>query len=61
LLDRCRAQSQSPLVPMGQEMGYRYQEVLIVEMLYGLRKFREKLEGRSRAPVKDSEQLVENK
>jgi TRAP-type uncharacterized transport system substrate-binding protein len=59
LLDRCRAQSQSPLVPMGQEMGYRYQEMLIVEMLYGLRKFREKLEGRSRAAATDPGERLE--
>jgi TRAP-type uncharacterized transport system substrate-binding protein len=43
LLERCREQSLSLLVPMGQEMAYRYQEVLIVEMLSGLRKFRAKL------------------
>jgi hypothetical protein len=42
LLNRCRRQSLSVLVPMGQEMSYRYQEVLIVELLRALRLFREK-------------------
>jgi TRAP-type uncharacterized transport system substrate-binding protein len=59
LLARCREQSQSPLVPMGQEMGYRYQEVLIVEVLFGLRKFREKLDGRPRAAVNDPGERLE--
>ena len=43
LARRCRRQSLSMLVPMGQEMNYRYQERLIGELLYGLRKFRAKL------------------
>ncbi|HSI12954.1 MAG TPA: TAXI family TRAP transporter solute-binding subunit [Chthoniobacter sp.] len=44
LLERCRKQSLSVLVPMGQEMSYRYQETLIVELLRALRLFRAKLE-----------------
>jgi hypothetical protein len=44
LLERCRKHSLSVLVPMGQEMGYRYQEVLIVDWLRALRIFRSKLE-----------------
>lgn len=43
LLERSRRQSQSVLVPMGQEMSYRYQEVLIIELLRALRLFRGKL------------------
>ena len=36
----CRRQSLSMLVPMGQEMGYRYQEQLIADLLNVLRNFR---------------------
>jgi hypothetical protein len=43
LSERCRQQSQSMLVPMGQEMAYRYQEGLIADLLYALRAFRERL------------------
>jgi TRAP-type uncharacterized transport system substrate-binding protein len=43
LAERCRRQSTSMLVPMGQEMNYRYQEGLIAELLNSLRRFREKL------------------
>ena len=43
LSGRCRRQSLSLLVPMGQEMNYRYQESLVADMLHALRKFREKL------------------
>jgi TRAP-type uncharacterized transport system substrate-binding protein len=43
LADRCRRQSTSVLVPMGQEMAYRYQESLIDELLFALRAFRERL------------------
>lgn len=45
LLDRCRKQSLSVLVPMGQEMSYRYQEMLILEMLRVLRGYRAKLDA----------------
>jgi len=41
---RCRRQSLSMLVPMGQEMNYRYQEGLVAEWLHALRKFRDKLD-----------------
>ncbi|HEV7402360.1 MAG TPA: TAXI family TRAP transporter solute-binding subunit [Chthoniobacteraceae bacterium] len=44
LLERCRRQSLSVLVPMGQEMSYRYQETLIVKLLRSLRIQRGKLE-----------------
>lgn len=44
LLERCRKQSLSVLVPMGQEMSYRYQETLMVELLRALRLFRAKLD-----------------
>lgn len=43
LTGRCRRQSLSMLVPMGQEMNYRYQEGLVAEWLHALRSFREKL------------------
>ena len=44
LSDRCRRQSLSMLVPMGQEMAYRYQETLIADLLYALRTFRERVQ-----------------
>src|SRR4030095_15837297 len=34
LSDRCRRHSLSMLVPMGQEMAYRYQETLISDLLF---------------------------
>jgi TRAP-type uncharacterized transport system substrate-binding protein len=43
LAKRCRAQSLSMLVPMGQEMGYRYQEQLIGDLLHALREYRARL------------------
>jgi hypothetical protein len=43
LSERCRRQSQSVLVPMGEEMGYRNQEELIAALLYALRTFRDRL------------------
>ena len=43
LSGRCRRQSLSMLVPMGQEMNYRFQEWLVAEWLHALRSFREKL------------------
>jgi NMT1-like family len=43
LAERSRRQSQSVLVPMGQEMGYRYQEALIADLLHALRTFRDRL------------------
>jgi TRAP transporter TAXI family solute receptor len=45
IAERCRKQSLSVLVPMGQEMSYRYQEALIAELLHALRGFRERLRG----------------
>lgn len=44
LANRCRRQSLSMLVPMGQEMNYRYQEKLIAELLHALRQFRARLD-----------------
>ncbi len=43
LADTARAQSLSVLVPMGQEMSYRYQEEIIERTLAALRQFRSKL------------------
>lgn len=40
---RCRRHSLSVLVPMGEEMSYRYQETLVAELTHALRAFREKL------------------
>jgi len=45
LVERCRGQSVSMLVPMGQEMGYRFQERLMTELLHALRVFRKRLDG----------------
>jgi hypothetical protein len=44
LSDRCRRHSLSLLVPMGQEMAYRYQETLISDLLFALRAFRERVQ-----------------
>jgi len=46
LSDRCRKQSLSLLVPMGEEMSYRYQEMLIAELLRALRRRKERLAAR---------------
>jgi len=43
LSERCRKQSLSVLVPMGQEMAYRYQETLIAALLRALRLYQERL------------------
>jgi len=45
LAERCRRQSLSMLVPMGQEMNYRYQERLIADLLHALRQFRARLDS----------------
>ena len=45
LSDRCRRQSLSVLVPMGEEMSYRYQETLVADLLHGLRAFKEQLDA----------------
>ena len=45
LSERCRRQSLSILVPMGQEMAYRYQETLIADTLDALRTFLARLAG----------------
>lgn len=37
---RCRRQSLSMMVPMGQEMAYRYQESLIADLLHALKEWR---------------------
>jgi len=42
LAERCRDQSLSVLVPMGQEMAYRYQETLIATLLRALRHYKER-------------------
>ena len=41
LSERCRKQSLSVLVPMGEEMSYRYQERLIAALLHTLRLYKE--------------------
>lgn len=43
LAERCRRHSLSVLVPMGEEMSYRYQETLIHDLLDALRTYRDKL------------------
>ncbi|HEX4620797.1 MAG TPA: hypothetical protein VH208_04445, partial [Myxococcaceae bacterium] len=45
LAARSRRDSLSVLVPMGQEMGYRYQESLIFQTLGALRGFLARLQG----------------
>lgn len=49
LLERCRDYATSMLVPMGQEMVYRYQESLIVELLASLRRLQRRHERGARA------------
>jgi len=43
LAERCRRQSLSVLVPMGEEMSYRYQETLISDLIAALRQYRDRL------------------
>jgi TRAP-type uncharacterized transport system substrate-binding protein len=43
LRDRCRRHSLSVLVPMGEEMSYRYQETLISDLLDATRLYRDRL------------------
>ena len=43
LRDRCRRHSLSVLVPMGEEMSYRYQETLISDLLSATRLYRDRL------------------
>jgi len=43
LRDRCRRHSLSVLVPMGEEMSYRYQEALISDLLDATRLYRDRL------------------
>jgi hypothetical protein len=45
LAARSRRQSLSALVPMGQEMAYRYQEEIIYQTMAVLRDFLRRLEG----------------
>jgi hypothetical protein len=45
LSKRARKQSLSMLVPMGQEMAYRYQEQLVADLLDALRTFRGRLDA----------------
>jgi hypothetical protein len=45
LSKRVRKQSLSMLVPMGQEMAYRYQEQLVADLLDALQAFRGRLDG----------------
>ncbi len=49
LLDRCRKHPLSVLVPMGQEMSYRYQETLTADLVRPLRAFRARIERESSA------------
>jgi TRAP-type uncharacterized transport system substrate-binding protein len=44
LAKRCRRHSLSIMVPMGQEMGYRYQESLIADLVRALRSYRRRLD-----------------
>jgi hypothetical protein len=43
LLERSRRESQSALVPMGEELNYHTQEKFIADLLYALRAFRDRL------------------
>ncbi len=52
LAERCRRKSLSILVPMGEEMSYRYQETLIAELQYVLRQYRERLPSATSTSVR---------
>jgi hypothetical protein len=54
---RCRRQSLSMLVPMGQEMSYRYQEGLVAEWLNALRSFRATLHAADRAGLAEARRV----
>jgi TRAP-type uncharacterized transport system substrate-binding protein len=43
LAEQCRKHSLSVVVPMGEEMSYRYQETLIADLLHALRLFRDRV------------------
>lgn len=43
LSERCRRHSLSVVVPMGEEMSYRYQETLVADLTHALQAFRERL------------------
>jgi hypothetical protein len=43
LSETCRKQSLSVLVPMGEEMSYRYQETLIADLVRALRLYKDRL------------------
>ncbi len=53
LRKRCRKQSISMLVPMGQEMAYRYQEDQIEELLSALRNFVARFDANGDEPSSD--------
>ncbi|MEO7036199.1 MAG: hypothetical protein ABI548_19825 [Polyangiaceae bacterium] len=55
---RSRRQSLSMLVPMGQEMAYRYQEGVIYETLAVLRAFRDRVKGANLTVTARNDQLV---
>jgi TRAP-type uncharacterized transport system substrate-binding protein len=54
LRDRCREQSLSMLVPMGQEMAYRYQEDQIEGLITGVRRFEGRLKQALRQEPADA-------
>ncbi len=56
LRKRCRAQENSPLVPMGQELAYRYQEEQMEIILTAVRRFRDKIDL---AQTRTSEDLAD--
>jgi hypothetical protein len=43
LSEKSRKQALSVLVPMGEEMAYRFQETLMAELLRALRHYKERL------------------
>jgi len=54
LSTRCRRHSVSLLVPMGEEMSYRYQERLIADLIEALRRYRDAdalVDGAGQAPA----------
>ena len=55
LKQRCRKASVSFLVPMGQEMAYRYQEETMNTLLGALRQLAGRFDARNQAPVREPE------
>jgi TRAP-type uncharacterized transport system substrate-binding protein len=62
LRDRCRVQENSPMVPMGQELAYRFQEEQMEQVLTAVRDFRRRIDearGSTAEPETETETETE--